>query len=397
MSRRSLVVVIGVAAVLMFGTFADSNASPARVAGLNLQGPMTGFTRDYVNTYPFPVAINRYPNMMWAHLGQRSGGFFADRRIMGMFHELGEDGMHGVLGVTLRENSPMDPLLMQMGLAGASHQQFDLIYGRDMERMSFGLRFDMARSSFEDEEGNTRSPDEFAIGLGGWVNTWAVGGAVDIDLNENAMLEVGAEVRAYTFQDEETGFQDDGSISFRGSARVFHEWTEDKTLIPLVNINRTQIGEENGVEMTDTMTDFLGGIACNHMVNGGHDLLIYGAAVRVMSRKVENEVVIDDYTDLGLPTLFMAAEHRFKDWLVGRGGASQTMVRRSYGSDDEDNPDETEMDAEFNFALGLGLEWENFVIDATMNQNFPFTGPDFISGTPTNDLFGQVSFTYTYY
>lgn len=400
MFRRSVFLAVCMAAVFLFVAASESNASPARVAGLNLSGPATGFVRDYVNTYPYPVAMNRYPNMMWANLGSRNpyGGFQATQRAMGMFHELGDDGTYGILGVTLREDSPMDPVLQSMDLLGASHQQFDLTYGRDMEQVSLGIRFDMAHSSREDEAGNISKPYETHIGpadSAAYVNTWGLGVAVDIDINEDAMLEVGGEVRFYTFEDEVNGFSDDGSISMRLNGRVFWERSENKTMIPLVSFSRTQVGQENGVALVETMDDFYAGVACNQVVNSD-DLLIYGAAFRMVSRETSNDVVELDRTDSSAPVLFMAVEHRFRDWLVGRGGASQAMAWRSYGPDDLHFADQKQLDSDFDFALGIAMEFSNFTIDATLNQNYPFTGFWFVSGQSTSDLFGMVSFTYTY-
>jgi hypothetical protein len=398
MFRKSIFLVVCLAAVMLFISAVESNASPARVAGMNLGGHSAGFIRDYVNTYNYPVAIVRYPNMLWGHMGDAHGPHMdAEHRIMGMFKEVGEDGYYGVFGVTLREDSPTDPVLQEMGLDGATHQQFDLMWGRDFEQASLGLRFDMARSSFEDSDGNVQTPWSNYLGLDGYVNTYGFGAGVDVDLTEDAMLEVGGEFRMYTFKDEtsSTTFEDDGSVSVRASARVFYERTENKTMVPMVTLMRTQVGEEDGLQ--DTWTDLFGGVACNHVVNGD-DLLVYGAAMRWQSRKTENGAVERDFSTRSLPVLFVAAEHRFKDWLVGRGGASQAMVNRDYGSDHPGTySDGKTMWGEFDFALGIGLEFSNFTIDGTLNQNFPFNGPYFISGDDTtDDMFGIVSFTYTF-
>jgi hypothetical protein len=396
MFRKSAFLVVCLAAVMLFISATESYASPARLGGLNMTGHRAGFVRDYTNTYMYPVAINRYPNMVWVHMGHSSpyeDRFEANHRVMGMFHEIGEDGQYGILGITLREDSPTDPILQYMELMGASHQQFDFMYGRDMEQASFGLRFDLARSSYENAEGNTRAPDEYDIGLDGHVNTWGIGAGVDVDINEDAMLEVGAEVRKYSFKDEgvlET-VEDDGSMSFRANARVFWERSETRTMIPQVAISQNKIGEEDG--LTNTWTDFYAGAACNHMVNGD-DLLVYGAAFRMQTMKVENGTVVQDDTRRSVPVLFIALEHRFRDWLVGRGGASQAMVSDKDKSDDAG--DETELYSDFDFALGIAMEFSNFTIDATLNQNYPFTGFWFVSGEETHDLFGMMSFTYTF-
>lgn len=401
MSRKSMRLVICLAAIMLVFAVTDTYASPARVAGLNLTGHKAMFTRDYVNTYPYPVAITRYNNMLWANLGCKEDGFYADHRVMGLFHEMGEDGHYGVLGITLRENSPQDPVLMSMGLMGASHQQFDVIWGRDFEQASLGLRFDMARSSYEDKEtGDVVAPDEYPDPIGpvhdGWMNTWGIAGAVDYDLNEDAMLEIGAEVRQYTFQDDINGVSDDGAMSFRFAGRVFFERTENKTMVPLLTYQRTDLGAEGSMEVANTLDDLLAGVACNHVVNGD-DLLIYGIAMRWRSwEHIEDEVVLDDYSRRDLPVLFCALEHRFRDWLVGRAGASQAMVSNDFAEEDEDYPNQKWLWSDFDFALGIGMEFTNFTIDATLNQNYPFTGFWFVSGEQTEDLFGQVSFTYMY-
>ena len=395
MSRKSLYLVIGLAAIMMVFTVTETYASPARVEGLNLAGYGAMFTRDYVNTYPYPVAITRYSNMAWAHLGESGSYMNAHHRVMGLFHQMGEDGHYGVLGVTLRECSPQDPILWSMGLMGVSHQQFDILWGRDFDQASFGLRFDMARSSFEDKStGDVLSPDEDEEG---WFNTWAIAGAVDYDLSEDAMLEVGGEVRQYTFQDDFNDYTDDGSMSFRVAARVFYERAPNKTMIPVVTYTRTDLGLENDVLATSTLDDMMVGAACNHVVNGD-DLLIYGAAFRYRSwESTMDDDIVDDWSRRDFPVLFCALEHRFRDWLVGRGGASQAMVSNDFGEEDVDYPDEKWLWSDFDFALGIGLEFTNFTIDATLNQNYPFTGFWFVSGQSTpRDLFGQVSFTYTY-
>jgi hypothetical protein len=409
MSRKSLYLVICLAAIMMVFTVTETYASPARVAGLNLTGHRAMFTRDYVNTYPYPVAITRYTNMAWANLGHSGSGMYARDRVMGLFHEMGEDGHYGVLGITLRECSPQDPILWSMvpegssaeDLMGVSHQQFDIIWGRDFEQASFGLRFDMARSSCKDEDsGDVWAPcevDEYGNYEYGWFNTWAIAGAVDYDLTEDAMLEVGGEVRQYTVQNDLDEITDDGSMSFRVSARVFYERAANKTMIPLVTYMRTDLGLENSVLETYTLDDMMLGAACNHVVNGD-DLLIYGAAFRYRSwESTMDDVIEDDFTRRDFPVLFCALEHRFRDWLVGRGGASQAMVSNDFIEEDVDYPDWNWLWSDFDFALGIGLEFTNFTIDATLNQNYPFTGFWFVSGQSTpRDLFGQVSFTYTY-
>ena len=397
-------VVICVAAVALSLAVAEGYASPARVAGLNLTEGRAAFTRDYVNTYAFPVAINRYPNMLWAELGHSGSGFYARERAMGLFHEIGDGGDYGVLGITLRQESLENDMwgLRQIGMDGVSYQQFDIMWGRDFERASVGFRFDLARSSAEDKgSGEIVAPYEEPIGIAdrGYVNTWGVGGAVDYDLSEEAMLEVGGEVRQYTFRDDENEVEDDGSVSFKLAARVFYERSKSQTLVPLVSLSRTDIGSKGDAEVQDTVTDFMAGAACNHVVNHD-DLLIYGAAFRVIDReRTQADVIEYDTKEWDLPILFLGLEHRFRDWLVGRGGASTAMANWSAGEEHsvESVANTNWLWADFDFALGIGLEFTNFTIDATLNQNYPFTGFWFVSGQSTpRDLFGQVSFTYTY-
>ena len=100
----------------------------------------------------------------------------------------------------------------------------------------------------------------------------------------------------------------------------------------------------------------------------------------------------DNYNDVSvtwLPTLFGSLEWDIKSWLTGRVGCQQAMRMEKSG----DNLDVNS--ADFLYGLGVGVHFNNFDVDATLNQNFPFTGGYFISGESTaGSMFGRVTADY---
>src|SRR5262245_19143761 len=85
----------------------------------------------------------------------------------------------------------------------------------------------------------------------------------------------------------------------------------------------------------------------------------------------------DDISVTWFPTLFGALEWDLKPWLTGRVGAQQAMRMTSDGTDNDIT------DSDFRYGLGVGIHMNDFDLDASLNQNFPFTGGYFLTGQET--------------
>ena len=83
------------------------------------------------------------------------------------------------------------------------------------------------------------------------------------------------------------------------------------------------------------------------------------------------------------------SENAPSSWLTGRVGCQQARRMEKAG----DNLDVNS--ADFLYGLGVGVHFNNFDVDATLNQNFPFTGGYFISGESTSGtMFGRITADY---
>jgi hypothetical protein len=52
-------------------------------------------------------------------------------------------------------------------------------------------------------------------------------------------------------------------------------------------------------------------------------------------------------------------------------------------------------DEPFTFSMGVGFKWNDVEIDATVNEDYPFTGMYWLSGV-SEAPFGKISITYYY-
>jgi hypothetical protein len=102
-------------------------------------------------------------------------------------------------------------------------------------------------------------------------------------------------------------------------------------------------------------------------------------------------------TNLVLPAVFLAVEAKVAGWLTGRVGATQSWGSETTeftdANDDTNNTKITRGMSAFAINLGVGVEFgRNFWMDAVINEQIFFTGPDFVTGNGLdNDLVSQLS------
>jgi len=99
------------------------------------------------------------------------------------------------------------------------------------------------------------------------------------------------------------------------------------------------------------------------------------------------------------PSFNLAMETRITDWITGRMGFNKSITmetndpntfrkeKRIYGSD----PVTT-------FSMGAGFHFGRFSIDATINEKWFKSGPNFLSGnsSSSNEMFGEMSASYNF-
>jgi hypothetical protein len=356
-----------------------SVASDARVEGLGIDGI---YVDDYEGYRLFPTVFARAGNLVAASLG--TSGTNERDNSFGVIGS-GARGKYGAFGIFLRGRSPFldDLSAFDDGLDGPdatiTSQQYDLGWAKQFDRLAIGVRFEQARSRAEigDDVVTPAAP------AGTW-NTTAVHAGVKIDTRKTDFIEVGAEFRSLSFRNtlEDPDVEDDADLSMRLSARYWAALNDRVDFVPAFNYSKIDLTRE-GDEDDRTFTRLHAGGAFIFDVNQDN-MLTLGAALN----RQENNA--DDVTVTLMPTLFGALEWDIKSWLTGRVGAQQSMSLLEDGDDDE------LLDSDFQYGLGVGLHFNNFDLDATLNQDFPFTGGYFLSGQETSGgpLFGRITGVY---
>jgi hypothetical protein len=156
----------------------------------------------------------------------------------------------------------------------------------------------------------------------------------------------------------------------------------------------------------ETYKSFGVGISNNLRVND-NNLLLWGVGAwqskHEYARTDNNDGVASgetktfDEKSTTLPVLFAAVETQATNWLKVRIGASNMIMHTESDFADFDAPTSVEniktRFTSFDLSLGTGIRWNNLDVDMTLNEEFPFTGGNFLSGSE-QAAFTRVSATY---
>lgn len=377
MKRATLFLPGVLVGALLAGLPSVGQATDARVEALTINGL---YIDDFEELQLFPTVIARSGNRVVAGLGS-NGGSIQDNTF-GVIAG-GKESGYGTFALFLRGTSPflstiqgMDPEVAPN--IGVPEQQYDIGWARQFGRMALGARIEHARSSTKAGD-DTESP--FQNAGANW-NTTAFHAGVKFDMGATDFLELGGEFRSNSYKNEATEVEDDAGMSFRLSGRYWKTLNDRTQFVPAFNfqnIDLTRMGED---DPQHTYSNIHAGGAFLFDVNQDN-LLTLGVA---MNRQKDN---FNDVAVTWLPTLFGSLEWDAKSWLTARVGCQQAMRNEKSG----DNLDVKTSD--FLYGLGVGLHFNNFDIDCTLNQNFPFTGGYFISGDETpGTMFGRVTADY---
>lgn len=362
---------------LLAGIPSIGHATDARVEALTINGL---YIDDFEALQLFPTVIARAGNRVVAGLG--SNGSTIQDNTFGVIAG-GKESHYGNFSIFLRGASPFLSTLQGMDdevapAIGVPEQQYDLGWARQFGRIALGARIEHARSSRQAGD-NTESP--FPNAGANW-NTSAFHAGVKFDVAATDFLEVGGEFRSNSYKNEAAAVEDDAGLSYRLSARYWKTLNDRTQFVPgfnYHNIDLTRMGED---DPQHTYNSLHAGGAFLFDVNQDN-LLTLGVAV---NRQKDN---FKDLAVTWLPTLFGSLEWDAKSWLTARVGCQQAMRTEKRG----DNLDVKT--ADFLYGLGVGLHFNNFDVDCTLNQSFPFSGGYFISGDATpGSMFGRVTADY---
>ena len=127
----------------------------------------------------------------------------------------------------------------------------------------------------------------------------------------------------------------------------------------------------------------------------GKDLLIAGLALQYVKLQFPTGTLQDEASAWSTPTIFFAMEFDIFNWLTGRVGGSKTIASaKDVDTTDPTLPKDSILTSSYDFGLGMGLHFNNFDVDASVNPDALFSGGYFLSGDSTEPI---TRITGTYY
>lgn len=361
-------------------------ASDSRVDALTVNQK---YLEDYVNFRTFPTVAARYANLVTASLGTASPG---DDKSVGVIGA-GDNTSYGVFAVYLNQvqRQVNDPIA---GAGPWEQAQLDVTWAKQFTSLALGVGLLYTTSSAE-QMSESNSP------IGGGINNldnpnanqFALTGGIKLDMSSSAMLELAAQAGWWGWEEKDaTGAitsEDDGKLSFGVAGRIMAEVNSQTTLVPVLCYSKMDLTEKPAPSATDfevsrSMLNL--GVALQREVNG-NDLLVLGVSADYM----KDTLGPDNESTWMLPNLFIALEFDVYSWLTVRTGASKSFDRF-----DADTPDVQVKHSDYRFGLGMGLHFDHFDVDATVEPNAVFTGGYLFSGDSTTNPLAKVTATYYY-
>jgi hypothetical protein len=387
--------------VLMVGA-SIASATTARVRSLANTG-------DYISD---DSAVNRwystlpsFGNQVNAEMGQYAGSAtsLTDTRGLGWIHTCGENGKWGTYRISLNENALDHPgfwmgnpfyqnhLPGSSGFLGAGSPTFDdtpmnkwdIAGGWELgESIALGLSLTQSKWNAEDTAATAKASSSFeTIGAGfSWTN--------NDKMVFDASVTFGTAGGEQTVGTNKTEW--DSSKAFDLAARLFYDWKDNVTLVPVAEYSESNYALKNSVGPIatpngDKTSDYLIGLGLNMDVNQDNMIVF---ALEYMHQQFEYSnpdtaaAEIDKITAQYMPTVRLALESKITSWLTTRVGAAKYLTTVETKLMNGDKTKATQgaptFSAEqitpngFDWFLGCGFNVAEWTIDLELASETPF-------------------------
>ncbi|MEP7027364.1 MAG: hypothetical protein ABI960_02105 [Candidatus Eisenbacteria bacterium] len=440
---RNLITKFALVAALVTLVPAAAFASDARVQSLGLQGD---YIQDYTNVYAYPSSIVRYQNLVYGNLGNKdvSGGDLPDfqdnagsnaldnsGRSMGVYHTM--QWLPGTWGIQINENrNAISQAYGPSSFDRNRNEGVTLLWGSKLGGGSVGFAVDKASSTVKSGTTTvspyTWSPASLTISgnnarqvmnavnasLGAEDrNSWGAAGGLSFNWNAYGREHTGdiaVHYRNNTLKVEDTSTQqlleDNGNTDFSVNARVQMAVSDNSYLTPVFNWYTMDRGSKftdgvtpaNNTNYDNSVKGLQFGVAESWVMRES-DLLVLGVSLNHESVDYADPGVAGDpfkVTYNTTPSVFGALEVHPASWFHVRMGAGKPVWSKLEIENKTTNVVATVKDSPIQYALGAGFRLGNRLdIDATLNQDFAFTGAWFGSGK-SEVPFSNLSMTYRF-
>ncbi|MBI4720631.1 MAG: hypothetical protein HY770_05330 [Chitinivibrionia bacterium] len=394
--------------VLLLSLFVVALAAPvyATTARVNSLGGVGDYINDDSNMFRWYGVLPSYANLVMMEVGTYDGYDDVEHQAMGVTHACGEEGKWGTWALFLLQDAINDDsFFMNSPIYGAGwgyqeigigmpYNKLALAWGKEFEAMSIGLNFTRSDLSVENEATDPVSKSEWAF--------TTVGVGVRADIGDAAYTDLAATVGfgGYDVSGVATDVTLDKKMALDFAARLFYEWKDNVTLVPVIDYFQYDyaLEYEGQVEpFGDKVKGFFVGGAMNIDVNTNNLLLVGAQAEYVKWEPSSAGESNEAWKMWTLPRFFIALESNVKPWLTARVGSWKALDKTTSTSDSEDDPpiaqDYKYTSADFAWFMGVGFHIAEFDIDCELANETPFNLGYWLTGYESwdSDYSGPVS------
>ncbi len=381
-------------------------ATDARVMAL---GNTQNYLEDDYNIFAWPATLPSYANLVmiglcgdpdycceyyYPYYANGWEGYYC-QTIMGGILGLGEDNKYGALGMFFFEGTPgINPIPysefygaweFEYLFASTIYNKFNVLWGYDMEGLSFGFNFERADQMWKEENDveyeNKHAYTKFAA-------------SVRFDVGEAGYADLAFNVAFASMTDTLDGYgerTEDGNMLWGVQGRMFYEYSEMFTFVPYIGVSMFDFStkvQRNSEDYADYYYGEKGmmfntGFGIDMTVNEDNMLLF---AIEPYSfGKFEPSEPPDGVEAWGkvvyFPRFRLALESDVKDWLTFRAGCVKELQKTEvFYSYEDDESTYTDTCGDFYYMMGLGFHIGDFDIDCVVNNELPFTMGYWLTG-----------------
>jgi hypothetical protein len=369
-------------------------ATTARVNSLAGTGD---YLNDDSNVFRWYGTLPSYSNLVMAEVGTlyngEYGSWTAGHHALGVTRSCGEEGKYGTWGIFLFDYlsdnvfySQVNPLGtpdyagFYQGIPEVPVNKFAIQWGKEFDGLAVGLGF--SRSD-EGRENKTVDPADPKYNI----SFTTFGAGIRTDVGENAYADIAATLGlAGGGMTDSTEFDKKMSLDFAG--RLFWEWKDYATVVPVVNFGMYEYAMDKGNQYFngeyghgEKDTHFNIGAAVNMDVNT-NNLLLFGLEVGMdkwePSKPDTNAADWAESKAWWLPSIFLGLETDVKPWLTVRVASRKTLWK--YTEKQFDGGEDMETGADFDWFLGCGFHVAEFDVDCELGPELPFSMGYWLTG-----------------
>ena len=358
-------------------------ATTARVNSLANTGD---YLNDDSNVFRWYATLPSYSNLVMAEVGTLYDGRYAEHQALGVTHACGEEGKYGTWGIFLMDYVSDDVFYSQVNhlmlpdyvddpnIPSVPVNKFAIQWGKEFDGIAIGLGFTRSDKGVEDTTVDPANP-KYNISF------TTLGAGIRADVGENAYTDLAVTLGlAGGGMTDSTEFDKKMSLDFAG--RLFWEWKEYATIIPVVDFGMYEFALDNyDPEHGEKGNWFNIGAALNMDVNTNNMLLL---GLEVGKAKYEPslpDTAASSWAESStwwLPSIFLGLETDVKPWLTVRVASRKTLYKDT--DKEVDGGEDMETSADFDWFLGCGFHVAEFDIDCQVSPEAPFSMGYWLTG-----------------